>query len=357
MKDDSLIHRALAMGAAALAIFGGVGLVASAPYQPPLYSNVAITNSDEQRGQEVAAPISHFQLKEVPAGTPPTETYCVQLSGPNFLKDVHVAVPVHLANPFTFGRPSVLPAFVGTPLGPSATQEPRMSISYQPREGDPLLRMSASAEELNGLVANWSINPVDVGATGVTDIKITPARKFTGSPPILTFDRVPQEKGTASHQGESAPDPAKILDILASSLTIAAVVAEQVKKRHETKHIESPSTARTEYRVEDGVLVLADENGARETVLTSDDLAASHEDDKRLISTWAASIQTYFNLWTSIYPKRQSSPDPAINAQVEKRLDELQHCLCADLTRLKQFVEGTGRKLAGFHAVEAVCQG
>lgn len=287
---------------------------------------------------------------------PPTQNYCVQLRGPNVLKNVHVAVPVHLANALKWGKPSVDTASIDARESPTSTHEPRMSISYQPREGDPHLQMSASAEELTRLLANWSINPADANAAGVTDIKITPAGNFNGRAHMLTFAPAPQEQMTENHQSENALDPAKILDILASTLTIAAVASEQVKKRRDPKHVVNQWT-RTEYRVDGGSVILTRQNTGNETVITVDDLATANENDKRLISTWAAAAQTFFNSWASIYPKRQSSADPEVNAEVEKRLDDLQHSMCAELTKLKQFVERTHKKLSGFEAVETVCQG
>jgi len=335
MVDDSLIHRALAMGAAALAIFGGVGGLVAVPYQPPLYSTVATVNPEEQRGQQVAPAMSQLEMKETPAGAPPTGKYCVEMRGQNFFKSVHVEVPVHQANPFSWGH-----------FSQGATvEEPGMTILYQHAPGAPHLQMSATAKDLQWLVDQWTNGSVDVKATPVTEFKITPANEYKGVAHMLTLNPVQQK--------ESGIDYAKILDVIAAVLSIAEVVAGQAEKRRKDAH----EPARNSYRVEDGALVRTAESGAKETVLSQEDLEKSKENDRQLIATWAAYIQTLFNTWNATYPKLSGSPDAAVNAEVEKQLDEVQHSMCATFTQLKQFIEGTGRQLAGFDAIQAVCRG
>jgi hypothetical protein len=166
----------------------------------------------------------------------------------------------------------------------------------------------------------------------------------------------PEPKGHES-RGDALKIGEEVLAAIAPALEIAVLLAKQMKERRDSRHHEDPSPASRQYRLEGSSVVLRTENGITQTVITKDDIVKSDDDDRRLISAWTASITNLYHRWTDIYPKREMSVDPVVNREVEAELDKLQTSFCADLKKLKRFVERAGKPLPGFEAIEAACQG
>lgn len=343
MADESLFHRVLAMGAAALAIFGGVGMVNPASYQPaPVPPITVVVNPDEQHAQKTAPQISYFEAKEIPAGTPPLQNYCVETRGPDGIKRYQFAVPIHHANPFAFARTPALDPFWKAEW-PETPGEP-VKISYQPTEGAPHLEMNAPPEVLHALGTNWAKAPITFRPGEVTDVRITPAKDAGGDTHILILQ--------PEHKAEEI-DWSKVLETLAAGLGLLEKVAEWRKKRRE----EAATESKVPPCVEDGALVLAGEGGAKEVVLRTEDLAKAEENDRKLVAAWGTSVQSLFDQWTAALQQRELSADPVVNAEVDARITTLEKSMCDNLTRLKDYVRRTGRSLAGFQTMQAVCQG
>jgi hypothetical protein len=208
-----------------------------------------------------------------------------------------------------------------------------MSIVFQPTVDAPQIAIDANPEDVRRKMSVLFPYLVDFPMQDVTRIEITPAG-------IPTLDPAPK-KVDDTKQGESGKpaepvDAAKVLDIIASILTIGGVVAEQVKKRHK-KSAEAPAAV------------------APTPVVAKSDIDQLDEDSKRLIIGLGESVQRNFKIWSAAWPKRDQSADPVVNARVEVQLDELQDTFCADFTKLRNVVEKMGRRLEGFEAVKVVC--
>jgi hypothetical protein len=52
-----------------------------------------------------------------------------------------------------------------------------------------------------------------------------------------------------------------------------------------------------------------------------------------------------FDLWTQLYPQRNSSSDAPANAKVRAQRKALVEAMCADVNHILAFVEGMGKQL------------
>jgi hypothetical protein len=346
MSDDSIVHRAIAIGAIALAaclggtVFGTPPVIETTAPVP----TAATVLSDEKRWQVASPAITAYEAKEPPAGPVPTVNYDVRIGGQNFSHAVAVPVPIHIANA----------VYTGQKLPSADSAEPQITISYQAMKDAPRFLMTASISDMQARIGGWINQPLDLAALGVTSIEITP----TNIPVIKPTapDPTPEQKGNESH-GDALKTATEVLGAIAAVLSIADVLAKQVKERRASRHHENPSPAIRQYRLEGSSVVLWTENGITQTVITKEDIVESDDNDRQLILTWAASITNLFHRWTAIYPEREASVDPVVNEQVDAELDKLQNSICTDLKKLRRFIERTGNRLAGFEAIEAVCQG
>jgi len=346
MHEDSIIHRALAMGAIALAVFSGANAIAQyepSPPPPPPISTVMV--SEEQHSQQTAQPASPYSANEPAAGAAPGTKYFMKFTGPSFSKTVDVLIPNHLAGSIYMG---------GTRLVPSGSPEPGMLISYQATPEAPHILVNADAEHFRSQLGDWLKTPMDLGTLLVDRIEITPAAGPTAAkPPILTLNLPPAQKAaeTKEHAPEAPIGFHTLLDEIASSLSIAATAGEYIRKRRKSKPDEASSPAVTQVRRDLDAVSWTPGNGAQQTVVTKEDVEHLDDADKGLILALTASIRKHFNLWVQAYPDRDSSADAAAKS------GELQHSLCADLTKLRGYIEKTGRQLTGFDAIEVVCKG
>ena len=79
--------------------------------------------------------------------------------------------------------------------------------------------------------------------------------------------------------------------------------------------------------------------------ITADDLRNLDENSQRLIQAREESMQRQFELWTIIYPKRNDSADPVVNARVEQQLKDITKTMCNDLTKILYYLQSIGKYL------------
>jgi len=340
MHDDSLVHRALVMGAIALAFVGGA--TAFARFEPPPPPPVPTVIVPEEQSQQVAQPTT-YRASEPAAGAAPLENYLFTFSGPGFSKTCDVSIPNHLAGSIYLDEAK---------LSAAGSQEPGMIISYQPTPEAPHIVLNADADHFKSKLGDWLKAPLDFSTLTVDRIEITPARGLPagGAPtPVLTL--APQTKTESKEPAPEAPISFhQILDELASTLSIAATAAEYIRRRGKSAGSETASKAVKQVRLDHDAVSWTAEDGVPHTVIAMPDLEKLDGTDRQLILTLMASIRRHFTLWTLVYPDRDLSPAAVTQS------DELQRSLCGDLSRLKGYIEKTGRQLAGFEAIEVVCQ-
>jgi hypothetical protein len=333
MHEESIIHRVLVMGAIALAVLSGAN--AMAKYEPPPPPPIStVTVSTEQHSEQAAEPASLHSGSEPSAGAAPGSKYYVKAIGPGFMHAFNVTIPNHLAGSIYMG---------GTRLVPAGSAEPGMLISYQATPEAPQILVNANAEHFRSQLSDWLKTPLDFGTRTVDRIEISPV-------PTLNPALAPKAPETKEHAPE-APSESHILDEFASSLSIAATAGEIIRKRLKSKPEEASSPSVNQVRRDHDTVSWTPANGARQTVVTREDVERLDDPDKRLIAALCASIRKHFDAWAAAYPDRDASADAAAKA------GDLQHSLCADLTKLRGYIQKTGRQLTGFEAIEVVCQG
>jgi len=330
MKEDSLFHRALAMGAAAFAIFGGVGGATPVFYHPPPVPPIAtIVNSGDQQ-QEASQQVDDFHVKEIAAGTPPTQKFCVGVEGPEAYQSFHVAAPVHQARLFSWSR------IVPTLEPPSAATSQQVPIRYQPVENGPQFQLTVPLDTLQAWMDAAVKQPVAVSPFNVKQITITPANDHQGETHVLPSSAAtPQE----SHLDLS------MADHIAAMLSILTTVSAYLKER---RHGTKSETAK--YAVEGGALVQTGVAGDKHILLSREALEKAQENERQTVQAWYESMQFRYNQWVGLWLMRDASPENAA------ALAEVQHAMCGVYTQFKQFLEKSGATLPGLDALAIVCQ-
>ncbi len=90
--------------------------------------------------------------------------------------------------------------------------------------------------------------------------------------------------------------------------------------------------------------------------ITADDMATLDPQSKNLIEAYEKSMESSFRLWTIVYPQRNSSPDPLVNARVEEQLRNLAHRMCYDLKNIFEFLNSIGKYLEDhYNHVRHIC--
>lgn len=91
--------------------------------------------------------------------------------------------------------------------------------------------------------------------------------------------------------------------------------------------------------------------------VTADELTKLDAQSQQLIIAIQTSMNQQFNLWTQIYPKRNESPDPLVNAKVKEQLKGIGRTMCGDLGKILSFLERDLHKSLQDHygAIRSIC--
>jgi hypothetical protein len=82
--------------------------------------------------------------------------------------------------------------------------------------------------------------------------------------------------------------------------------------------------------------------GKEEDGITGDQLEKLPRDCYEHIRTLEESMQRHYRLWQKIYPRRNSSADPLVNAKVDESVRELILNMKADLVGIINFLQSIG---------------
>lgn len=93
-----------------------------------------------------------------------------------------------------------------------------------------------------------------------------------------------------------------------------------------------------------GSELVAREHG-EEQVITADDFAKLPEEDLEYIKVLEVSMKNHFTLWSKVYPQRNVSADPLVNAKVDQQLQGLVSEMRDDLNGVLKFLESLGLSL------------
>jgi hypothetical protein len=96
---------------------------------------------------------------------------------------------------------------------------------------------------------------------------------------------------------------------------------------------------------EDGdALVMRQEQGVIQ-IVTASELTTLPPEHLSLIQTYQETMERNYRLWQAIYKRRDASPDPLVNAQVEEELIEQIRKMKRDLTGIIDFLLSIGLHL------------
>ena len=81
-------------------------------------------------------------------------------------------------------------------------------------------------------------------------------------------------------------------------------------------------------------------------ITSVDSLAVTQYDSttQEYIQIIEQNMEKQFNLWKFVYPKKDASPDPMVNAKTEAQLKEITNEMCNELKKLQNFFEENGIK-------------
>jgi len=133
-------------------------------------------------------------------------------------------------------------------------------------------------------------------------------------------------------------DPLTLLNSVAITLGIIDKIADQIerfRKKQPEPSIPKPHSVLAEKRGE--VIDFIESDIVQETI-TADDFTKLDLQSQQLIKALENSMQVQFNLWTQIYPQRDISPDPIVNAKVNTQLENIAQKMCDDMYKILDYL-------------------
>lgn len=133
-------------------------------------------------------------------------------------------------------------------------------------------------------------------------------------------------------------DPLTLLNSMAIILGIIDKVADQIerfRKKHPEPSTPKPHSVLAEKR---GEVIDFIESGIVQETITADDFTKLDLQSQQLIKALENSMQVQFNLWRQIYPQRDISPDPIVNAKVNTQLENIAQKMCDDLYKILAYL-------------------
>ena len=95
----------------------------------------------------------------------------------------------------------------------------------------------------------------------------------------------------------------------------------------------------------DGGKIVVKEHGATIKIITGADLQNLSSDMLNHVKVYERSAQNSYQIWEKVYPERNASPDPIVNAKVEQQLREIVNNMKDDLDGILEFLESAGIRL------------
>jgi hypothetical protein len=151
-------------------------------------------------------------------------------------------------------------------------------------------------------------------------------------------------------------DPIATISAISAALKVVDQVSNQidrfVHKRPEPAK-EPPHKVTAEKNAD---TIEVKEQGRTVETITSDDIKKLDENSRKLIKALEDSMQSNYDLWTKVYPKRDRSADPVVNAQIDAQLTDIAKKMCVDLNKIFRYLDSIGKHLSDHYAhVQFVC--
>ncbi len=139
-------------------------------------------------------------------------------------------------------------------------------------------------------------------------------------------------------------DPITTLTAVSAALGLVDKIANQLDSlifsRTEKESVEHSVTTELLQRE-----IIVARHGTSIRKITSDDIENLSEADRKMIEMYEKSMRDTFDIWQAVYPQRNSSADPVVNAKIKKQLSELAKSFCADLGHIFEYLGSIGLEL------------
>jgi hypothetical protein len=152
-------------------------------------------------------------------------------------------------------------------------------------------------------------------------------------------------------------DPITLIGAISTVLNITDQISNQLDrfKNDEPEPEEEPPHSIIATRERPDTIIVR-RYGDEVERITSDDLAKLDRSSQGLIKAFEESMDRHYQLWITVYPKRDQSPDPMVNAQVNQQLKETAKRMCSDLGHILGYLDSLGKDLQDHYAhVRYVC--
>lgn len=154
-------------------------------------------------------------------------------------------------------------------------------------------------------------------------------------------------------------DPLTILTAIGTALGIVDKVADQVERFWKKTPESAPARPHSVVAKQTGDKIeFLDRSGAPVETITADDMRQLDPQSQQLVEAFEKSMRRQFDLWTQIYPERDASSDPLVNAKTNAQLKDIAEKMCGDLDRILSFLEGMGKRLFDHYGnIRFICNG
>ena len=152
-------------------------------------------------------------------------------------------------------------------------------------------------------------------------------------------------------------DPITLIGAISTVLNITDQISNQLDRfKNNTPEPDQEPAHRVIATRERPDTIIVRDSGDEVERITADDLAQLDEASQGLIKAFEESMQKNYQLWIMVYPKRDQSPDPMVNAQVNQQLKETAKRMCSELGRILGYLDSIGKHLEDHYGeVRYVC--
>ena len=143
-----------------------------------------------------------------------------------------------------------------------------------------------------------------------------------------------------------AIDPLSALGAIGTVLKIIDSITGQWDRYFGKKtEAEAAATHRVTTEQEAPDTIVVRNMGCDVETITAADLVNLDPNSRALLKALEDSMQRQFEIWVAVYPMRDSSPDPVVNAQVDRRLKDIARAMCQDLGKIFAYLDSMGKHL------------
>ena len=152
-------------------------------------------------------------------------------------------------------------------------------------------------------------------------------------------------------------DPITVISSISAVLGIVDQVANQIQrfKNQEPEPDVEPEHTVIATKEQPDTIVVRREGAVVETI-TASDIDRLDDNSRSLIKALEKSMQAQYDIWVAVYPQRDQSPDPIVNAKINQQLKGTATKMCSDLNKIMMFLDQIGKNLEDhYHHIRFIC--